>query len=121
MSLTFLSLALVVGLINPTSNSFSSQNAEQHLKLYSEHEETGHDNIADSEHTHSHKHSEGGDEHEHSHDHLNLNFNPLIILNHFSIKTLSKTSTALEIFFMNQNLTSTEHPSSIFRPPIYLV
>lgn len=97
---------------------------ENHLNLYpaQEHSKTAHENIDTNEHTHTHKHkhSDEDEEHDHSHDHLNFAHNLVLSSERaFEIATdlvVSKSQSN----FQNVFHFSTQHPSTLFRPPIKL-
>ncbi len=96
----------------------SAEDINSHLENYSEFSETHHDNIADVEHSHTHKHSEDGEEHEHHHDHSNTPQPSIKLLASISFKIIEVAYEKLENNYSTKAMHSTEHPSSIFRPPI---
>jgi hypothetical protein len=100
----------------------SAEDITSHFESYSKFSDTHHDNIADVEHshthTHTHKHSEDGEEHEHHHDHSSTPQQPIKLLASISFKILEVVYEELKNIYSTKAMNSTEHPSSIFRPPI---
>ena len=96
----------------------SAEDINSHFDSYSEFSETKHDNIADDDHSHSHKHSENGEEHEHHHNHSSTSQQSIKLLVNISFKLIEIVYEKSENHYSNKAMSSTEHPSSIFRPPI---
>ncbi|MFT6071009.1 MAG: hypothetical protein ACJAT2_002858 [Bacteriovoracaceae bacterium] len=91
-----------------------------HLELYSQVNQTKHDNIDDSgsEHTHGHKHSENGEEHEHNHEHTQFGQLEIKILAGSLDLRFRVNSIGPLLRPTIKNFISNPHLLRIFRPPI---
>lgn len=95
-----------------------------HLREFSQHNVTHHDNIDEEiqKYVHKHKHGKNDEEHEHNHDHSKLTDK----LSQSEMKALNTACNvvnhSIEIktknIFSKKTLISTPHPFGIFRPPI---
>lgn len=111
-------LFLATGIVTQGTVVPETNKLEAHFDQYSSSNETHHDNITDTEHSHTHKHSENEEEHEHHHEH---NTSPQGSLKLLNIKSFSITNTSIQEDEQNyfvKLMISSEHPFSIFRPPI---
>jgi ABC-type nickel/cobalt efflux system permease component RcnA len=108
----------VITLMTPQKSIISD--VDLHLEKYSAHETKHHENIDDETHSHRHKHSKNGDEHEHNHEHSKTSQMEIKLLNHFIAILAENKKTVSSSGFVEKNLFSTAHPSSIYRPPIFI-
>lgn len=95
-----------------------SDGAIGHLEKYLTHNENHHDNIAETEHSHTHKHSEEGEEHEHQHEHQSSTQGSFNLLSNKSFKLINISMEEQSHNFLIKLMISSDHPCSIFRPPI---
>jgi ABC-type Zn2+ transport system substrate-binding protein/surface adhesin len=112
-SLFFVACIIAQGNAVPEVN-----NLVAHLERYSYIDEAHHDNIADTEHGHKHKHSENEEEHEHHHEHNTSPQSNLKLISNKSFSLINISAEEIEQNFFVELMVSTEHPFSIFRPPI---
>lgn len=108
----------VISLVVQGLNDNFSYDLSLHIEAYSEMNETHHDNIATEEHSHVHRHSENGDEHEHHHDHSNVFQQSIKLITPLVFKAFHMAYEKLLNYYSYKSMFSTEHPLSVFRPPI---
>lgn len=116
------SVVLTIIVSAPFDIGLKLDEVQNHLNEFSNYSVAHHDNIDDSSeiHSHVHKHSEDGEEHEHDHSHDRVS--DISQKTFFASKPIAMATFELETSqgITESNLNSNPHPSSIFRPPIYL-